>query len=441
MIAAAAAALCAGTLGALELTEACLERARATAALGAFATLDEDGARAQAAALDRELAERGPRGPLHGIPVAVKDVVDVAGLPTRAGSAVPDGRPARCDAELVTRLRAAGVVVLGKATTHELAFGVTTPGAANPWAPERSAGGSSGGPAVAVATGSALGALGTDTAGSIRLPAAFCGVSGLKARPGALPMAGVLSLAPSMDSAGPLARSAHDLELLWAGLGGDAGPPAPTTLRVGMPEPAPDAEPEVAAAVMAAIATLASGGARVVRVPVPPWDAWARPRGRVLVAEALAAHRAAGWYPARAERYGEEALSYLRAAERLTREDVEAAREAVTGLAARLRAALADVDVLALPTAPVPAPPRDADPVRAARELTVLCGPASAAGLAAASVPCGLTRDGLPIGLQLVAAHEGRALAAARLLQSLTDDHERSPAPPTVLADPGRGER
>ena len=179
----------------------------------------------------------------------------------------------------------------------------------------------------------------------------------------------------------------------------------------------------------------------MVRVPVPPWGAWARPRGRVLVAEALASHRAAGWYPARAERYGEEALSYLRAAEGLSREDLAAAREAVADLAARLRAALADVDVLALPTSPVPAPPRDTDPVRAAGELTVLCGSASAACLAAASVPCGQTRDGLPIGLQLVAAHEGRALAAARLLQSLTDDHERSPAPPAVLADRAGGER
>jgi len=359
--------------------------------------------------------------------VAVKDIVDVEGLPTRAGSGVPDGGPARRDAALVGRLRGAGAVLVGKTTTHELAFGVTTPAAGNPWAPDRSPGGSSGGSAVAVATGAALGALGTDTAGSIRLPAAFCGVSGLKPRPRTLPMDGVVALAPSMDSAGPLARSAEDLELLWLALGGVAPPGAPSTLRVGVPVPAPAADDEVAAAVAAAVRALAGAGGRVVAVDVPPWEAWARPRGRLLVAEALAAHRGAGWYPARRERYGEEALGYLRAAERLSARDVEDARRELAGLAGRLRAALAAVDVLALPTSPVTAPLRDADPLRAARELTPPCGPASAAGLAAVSVPCGFTAAGLPIGLQLVALHERLALAAARAYQSLSDFHARRP--------------
>lgn len=426
-VAAAGAALRAGRLRVVELTEACLERARATEPLGAFALLDAAGALDQAAALDRELAECGPRGPLHGLPVAVKDLLDVAGLPTRGGSAVPDGLPARRDATLVARARAAGAVIVGKSATHELAFGVTTPAAANPWAPERSPGGSSGGSAVAVATGASLGALGTDTAGSIRLPAALCGVSGLKARPRSLPMDGVIALAPSMDSAGPLARSAEDLGLLWASLGGDPEPAQLSVLRVGVPEPAPSVDGEVATAFQTALGTLARAGARVVSVRVPPWEAWGRPRGRLLVAEALAAHRAAGWYPSRAQRYGSEVLGYLRAAERLSAEDVQAARRELADLAGRLRAALAAVDVLALPTCPLPAPARDADPVRAAHELTVLCGPANGAQLAAASVPCGFTAAGLPIGLQLMAGHESLALAAARRYQSLTDFHQRHP--------------
>ena len=406
----AADALRRGELGVVELTEACLARAEATSSLGAFALLDHEGARRQAAAL----AEHEPRGPLHGVPVAVKDIIDVAGLPTRGGSAVPDAAPAARDAPVVTRLREAGAVILGKTATHELAFGVTTPAAANPWDPARSAGGSSGGSAVAVATGAVFAALGTDTAGSIRLPAAFCGAVGLKARHGALPMEGILPLAPSMDSAGALARSAEDLALVWDVLSGTRA--SADGVRIGVPDPAPEADDEIAAAVAEAVEVL--GGA--VPVTVPPWTAWERPRGRTLVAEALDAHRAAGWYPARREHYGAEPLAYLESAERLTDADRSAARQELADLAWRLQAALGAVDVLALPVCPVAAPARDADPRRAARELTPLCGPANAAGLAAASVPCGFTSGGLPIGLQLVGEREEAVLAVARRYQSKT---------------------
>ena len=403
----------------VELTEACLARAEATSSLGAFALLDHEGARRQAAAL----AERGPGGPLYGVPVAVKDVIDVAGLPTRGGSSVTDADPAPRDAPVVTRLREAGAVIIGKTATHELAFGVTTPTAANPWDPDRSAGGSSGGSAVAVATGAVFAALGTDTAGSIRLPAAFCGVSGLKARHGALPMQGILPLAPSMDSAGALARSAEDLALLWSVLSGAPVRGDLDGLRIGIPDPPPETGDEIAAAVADAVEVL--GGA--VSVTVPPWTAWERPRGRTLVAEALDAHRAAGWYPARRDHYGAEPLAYLESAERLTEADRSTARQELSDLAWRLQAAVGAVDVLALPTCPVAAPARDADPRRASRELTPLCGPANAAGLAAASVPCGFTPDGMPIGLQLVGEREDAVLAVARRYQTLTAAHDRRP--------------
>jgi len=396
-------------LGPVELTAACLERARATAALGAFALLDEEGARAQA----RALADAsGPHGPLHGIPVGVKDIIDVEGLPTRAGSTLPGDAPARRDAPVVARLRAAGAVIVGKTTTHELAFGVTTPAAANPHDPAHSAGGSSGGSAVAVATGAVFAALGTDTAGSIRLPAAFCGILGLKARHGALPMEGILPLAPSMDSAGCFARDPDDLALVWDALDTGSATDADRAgrdLRIGVPDPAPDADPEIAAAVARAVAALGEP----IPVAVPPWEAWARPRGRTLALEALDTHRAAGWYPARVDEYAEEVLGYLRRVEPLSAADRAKAREALDRLAGEFRAALATVDVLALPVSRVPPPLRDADPTRASFELTALVGPASAAGLAAASVPCG-TAHGLPVGLQLVAADERTVLAAVR---------------------------
>lgn len=419
----AAAAVRAGRVDAVELTEACLARADATRDLGAFSHLDHAGARLQAAALSRQLAASGPRGPLHGVPVAVKDIIDVVGLSTLGGSAVPDAVPAARDAPLVARLREAGAVVMGKTTTHELAFGVTTPAAANPWDPRRSAGGSSGGSAVAVATGAAFAALGTDTAGSVRLPAAFCGVSGLKARHGSLPMEGILPLAPSMDSAGALARSTEDLAVVWGVLAGAPVRGDLDGLRIGVPDPPPEAGDEITAAVAEAVQVL--GGA--APVTVPPWTAWERPRGRTLVAEALDAHRAAGWYPGRRERYGSEPLAYLESAERLSEADRTAARAELAEFGRRLRAALADVDVLALPTCPVTAPARDANPRRASRELTPLCGPASAAGLAAVSVPCGFAADGLPIGLQLVGESEAAVLAVACRYQSLAGTHDRRP--------------
>jgi aspartyl-tRNA(Asn)/glutamyl-tRNA(Gln) amidotransferase subunit A len=407
----AAAALREGSLGVLELTEACLARAEAVQArLAPFVLLDPEGARAQAAAL----AAGAPRGPLHGIPVAVKDIIDVAGFPTRAASRVlEDAPPAARDAPVVTRLRDAGAVIVGKTTTHELAMGTTTPGTGNPHDSSRSPGGSSGGSAVAVATGAALAALGTDTAGSIRIPAAMCGVCGLKPRRGALPADGIVPLAPSMDVPGPLARDVPGLAAAWSALSGSAVPAVERPLRLGVPDPPAPCEPGVAAAVARAVDR---AGAEPVPVAVPPWEAWPPVRGLVLAAEALAAHRAAGWYPARADRYGHRAIVRLSKAERLSPERVAAARAALDALSRDLRAALAAVDVLVLPTSPITATPRDDDPAAIERDtdrMIPLCGPVNAAGLAAVSVPCGTDERGLPVGLQLVAADEATALAAA----------------------------
>lgn len=444
----AAAAVARRELSPAELTEACLERARELEpAVRAFVLLDEDGARRQALALSDELARRGPRGPLHGIPMGIKDVIDVRGLPTRAGSRVLDGQPSEDDAPVVERLRAAGAVVLGKTATHEFALGVTTPQSVNPWDPARLAGGSSGGSAVAVAVGECLAALGTDTAGSVRIPSSLCGVSGLKARPDALPVGGIIPLSPSMDSCGPLARSAGDLALVWEALTGRPVPAPSPWLRVGVPCTWPERlEPEVRRMVAEATGSLAAGGSELVEVELPPFEAWNRPRGRVVVAEALQEHRRLGCYPARTELYGEEALGYLKAAESLSQEDVVAARRALSALAAAFREALAGVDVIALPVTPGPAPARqtgEPEAVRDARqtrELTMLCGPVNACRLAAVAVPSGFSVEGLPLGIQFIAVDEDTALAAARAYEETTDFQERRPpllAPQAALTGGG----
>jgi aspartyl-tRNA(Asn)/glutamyl-tRNA(Gln) amidotransferase subunit A len=429
---AATAAIAVGQLSAAELADACLARAEATATLGAFATLDADGARRQAAARDRTA---GPGGhSLHGTPIGVKDIIDVAGVPTRAGSSATAAGPASADALVVTTLRVAGTVVLGKTATHEFAYGVTTRATLNPWDFERLAGGSSGGSAVAVAAGSCPLAVGSDTAGSCRIPAALCGVAGMMARPGRLPMDGVVPLAPGLDTLGLLARSAGDLALAWSELSGDDIAPA-GALRVGTaPEAALGAvEPAALGAAERAAGLLASAGGRHMTVDVPAFDDFSRPRGTVIAASALEAHRRRGWWPAQAARYGEDVAAALRGAEPLDPDAVAAAGRRLQALAAELRSALRDVEVLVVPTTPGPAPLRDADePLvrqerRHAAELTRLCGPINAASLAAVSVFAGLDAAGLPLGAQFVARDEATALAAAVAHEALAGEPPRPP--------------
>lgn len=430
--------IAAGRLSPLELAEACLRRLEGTEpAVRAFVLVDPEGVLRAARALTEELARRGRRGPLHGIPLGVKDVIDVAGFPTLAGSRVLDPVPADRDAPVVERLRAAGGVVVGKTTTHEFAHGVETPPTRNPWDPSRIPGGSSGGSAAAVAVGSCLGALGSDSGGSVRVPAALCGVSGLRPLPGTVPLGGVLPFSVSHDTVGPLARTAEDLALLSSGISGtppELGPATPDRLRFGVPE-RPSGSPAVLEAVSAAATVLTDAGARIVSVTLPPFEAWEEPRTKVVMAEFLDAHRKAGWYPARAERYGEDVRAYLERAERMPPREVAAARERLAELVDRFRSALDPVDVLLLPTTPTTAP--SAEPTSGSGEATLrrsvvqelirLTAPVGTCGLAAVSVPCGADPAGLPIGLQLVGRDERIVLAVAQLYQRLTDHHRARP--------------
>jgi aspartyl-tRNA(Asn)/glutamyl-tRNA(Gln) amidotransferase subunit A len=403
-----------------ERVEEALAAAGRAAELGGVVALRAEEALAEAAALDR--LPPPARGALHGMPVTVKDVIHVAGMPTRAGSAAYDALPAQ-DAAAVALLRGAGAVVLGKVATHEFALGVTTPQARNPWDPARIPGGSSGGSGIAVATGLGDASLGTDTRASIRVPASLCGVVGLKATYGAVPTAGLVSLAWTMDHVGPLARTvteaARVTEALAPGLAGLSAWSGTSVAgaRVGVPEEAfAECDPAVAAAVREAVGILAGAGAEVVAADRPTLADLERANAAGLVisrCEAAAAHRALGtdrsllW---------QETADQLDEADRLSACDYLGAQRLRAELAGAFETALAGLWALAMPTTPCAAPPVEDAP----RHITVLSRnaiPWSLTGLPAISVPCGRTPEGLPVGLQLVAGR-GRehllvALAAA----------------------------
>lgn len=385
-------------------------------AIHAWVTVDRAGAEERAAALD---ATGGSPGPLQGIPIGIKDIIDVAGLPTAAGSQVTDHSPAAADAPVVARLREAGATILGKTATQEFAYGAVTPGTNNPGDASRIPGGSSGGSAAALAAGHCLGAVGTDTAGSIRIPAALCGVVGLKPRPGILPLEGIIPLAPSFDVVGPMARSVADVTVLWEVLSGrsvGADPVDRLWVAVTPLEYLPDLQPEVAVAYFAALNTLARLTRPPVRAEIPAFGAFDQPRSRILMWEALQVHRSRDWWPARASFYTEETRGYLAfAEEHLDEALVTQARAECAELSAGLRAILEHTDVLVSPTVPIVAPTH-AEAARRAEgsprrpvvmELTRIPGPVNVAGLAALSLPCGTGAGGLPVGLQLIGRDEG----------------------------------
>lgn len=234
----------------LDITEACLSQIAAqNGRLNAFITVLDDQARQDARRADAEIAAGRYRGPLHGVPISLKDSIDLAGVPTTAASRVLDGHVAGADAGVTARLREAGAIFLGKCNLHEFAFGTTSEDSAfgpvrNPWDTARSAGGSSGGSAAAVVSGMGTASIGTDTGGSIRIPAAVCGCVGLKPTSGELPCDGIIPLSWTLDHVGPLARSVADAWLLFQAMAGSAHPgtfPADHVLtdrlRLGLPRP------------------------------------------------------------------------------------------------------------------------------------------------------------------------------------------------------------
>jgi aspartyl-tRNA(Asn)/glutamyl-tRNA(Gln) amidotransferase subunit A len=431
-VAALTARIRAGELSPREAVESYLERiVELDPALNAYISVRAEEALAE--------AESAPDGPLHGVPVAIKDVIDVAGVPTTAGSRILADNVAARDAACVARLREAGAIVLGKLNTHEFAFGASTTsphfGAAhNPWALDRICGGSSGGSGAAAAADLAAGTLGTDTAGSIRIPACFCGVTGLRPTTGLVPTEGVVPVSWALDTVGPIARSAEDCAPLLSAIAGrpvELGDGA-RDLRIGVVEELfARAEPAVGAQTRAAVDAL--GGA-VEPVEIPLLDETGTINQLLMLTEAAEIHLP--WLRTRLPDYGPDVRARALAGLLLP------GTAHVTGLRARrwYLAELARVferfDLLVAPEMPI-VPPRIGEDevelhgVRMPYRLSLIPfnSPWSLAGLPVASVPAGFV-DGLPVGLALIGRHheDETVLRVAYAFQRVTDWHERRPS-------------
>ena len=418
-----------------EAVQSCLTRIEAAGELNAFISVRADEALAE--------AEHLPDGPLHGVPVAIKDVIDVAGARTTAASRILRDNVAGRDATAVARLRAAGAVVLGKLNTHEFAFGALTTSphfgpARNPWSLERICGGSSGGNGAAVAADLAPGTLGTDTAGSIRIPACFCGVTGLRPSTGLVPTDGVLPVSRSFDTVGPIARSAEDCELLLQALAPSYRPEpdgGASGLRIGVVSQLFErADPDVAACTQSAAEELGRLGALVEPVTIPLLDLAGTILQTIMLPEAAEAHLE--WLRTRLPDYGADVRARLLAGLLLPSTAYVTGLRALRWYRDELREVFERYDLLVQPAMPV-VPPRIGEETVSLRgeeipyrlALIPFNSPWALAGSPVASVPCGFV-GGLPVGLGLAGRPSGDAtvLRVASAFQRATDWHGCRPA-------------
>jgi aspartyl-tRNA(Asn)/glutamyl-tRNA(Gln) amidotransferase subunit A len=360
--------------------------------------------------------------------VGVKDVIDVAGMPTTAASKVLHRVPER-DAECVARLRAAGAAIAGKLNTHEFAFGALTNSphfgpALNPWDPERTTGGSSGGSGAAVAAGLVDVALGTDTAGSIRIPAALCGVTGHRPTVGLVPTDGVVPVAWTLDAVGPLARTAAECHRAVELMTGEALPPERPVRRIGLVTRLfEDAEPAVAAACEEAVRAL---GGDVEPVELPLHEEISTITQLVMLPEAAAVHL--GWLRTRLADYGPDVRARALAGFLLPSTAYVTGRRGRNWVRSLWERELASFDLLVAPAMPMVAPRLDAVPADYRLLIMPYNSPASLLGLPVTVVPCGFV-DGLPVGLALTGrrGEDATVLAAAQRFQNATAWHERRP--------------
>ena len=427
LIADAAERIARGELSPVALVRSCLDRIEARRELNAFITVLADTALAEAEHAESEIAAGRYCGPLHGIPVSIKDLVDIAGAPTTCASAVPAVQPS-LDAPVVRRLREAGAVIIGKTNLHEFAFGTTSDETAfgtvhNPHDFNRSAGGSSSGAAVALVEAMCLGSIGTDTGGSIRIPSAACGTVGLKATHGEISTEGVVPLSPTCDHVGPMARSVEDARILFDALRGTpprraAAKSGPLVFGIPTGYLLERVAPEVRTALNRVKRTLAAANHRVVDVDIELSRSTPDIYLHIVLPEAAWYH--ASLLDSYASAYSPQVRLRLEMGRYVLAEDYVRAMHLRAVLTANVDRALAAVDALLLPSLSIPAPPLGAqsveidgrpEPVRSAMlRLTQLF---NLSGHPAIAIPAGTSPDGLPLGIQLVGRrHETDQLMA-----------------------------
>jgi aspartyl-tRNA(Asn)/glutamyl-tRNA(Gln) amidotransferase subunit A len=420
------------------IAEVCLRRIEAfDGKLASFLLVTADRARKDARKAEAEIAAGRRKGPLHGIPIGLKDIYATKGIRTTAHSRILEDHVPKRDATVTARLAKAGTVLLGKLATHEFAIGgpsfdLPWPPARNPWNTDLSPGGSSSGSGAALAAGLVLGATGSDTGGSIRGPSAFCGVVGHKPTYGLVSRHGILPLAFTLDHAGPMARTAEDCALLLQAMAGHDKQDAASAkvripdyraalrldlkgLRIGyirhFQEGEHPVEPEMASAMDAAVARLRALGAEVTDVRLPDLAEFA-PAGRVIIlSEAFAVH--ATTLRSRYDAYGERFRAGVSLAALFSANDYVQAMRARQQLIERTRAAMAGVDAMVVAAQPGPATPMEGFDRDAVFKRPSITMPFNLTGLPVTTVPCGFTAAGLPLGMQVIGHPFGDATALA----------------------------
>ena len=415
-----------GALTPVQVVEAALARlAELDPTLNAFADPMATTARAQAQQATDDLQTGRPLGPLHGIPVAIKDLIEVAGTATGHGSRVLPPQMATRDATLVARLREAGAIILGKTNLLEYAYGIAHPDVGqtnNPHDPTRTAGGSSGGSAAAVAAGIVPLAIGTDTGGSIRIPAAYCGIVGVKPTFGLVPLEGVFPLSQSLDHAGPLARTAADAALLLAVLSGQKMTLPPILpRRIGLITDHFSTTPigqAVTDHVLTCIEQLRAAGIEVQRISLPGLAGANAALVDILLPEASLIHQAL--LAQNPTGYALGTRAQIEAGFRTTATDYLRAKAFQTALRAEVERAFNDIDLLLSPSVPFVAPHEDPVIVDGQDSEMLASGFGNVSGHPSLSLPCGLIA-GLPVGLQLTASfgQDARLLAQARAIEAV----------------------